>query len=146
MQKIITEDMIQQAAIKTLQEQYNYTVLNCMTEEPDTLPDETGHKDKKQVVLLDVMSESLCRINPDIPEQTVRTVVDELYHTPVSRDLMLTNYQKYQKIRNGITLEYNKDGKKTSNILRLFTVRKIGFYLFFLKRIELLLLKSSYLL
>ena len=87
----------------------------------DTLPDGTGRKDKKQVVLPDVMLESLCRINPDIPEQTVRTVVDELCHTPVSGDLMLTNYQNYQKIRNGITVEYNKDGKKTSNIFRLLS-------------------------
>ena len=113
--------MIEQAAIKALHERHNYTVLNCMTEEPDTLPDGTGRKDKKQVVLPDVMLESLCQINPDIPEQTVRTVVDELCHTPVSGDLMLTNYQNYQKIRNGITVEYNKDGKKTSNILRLLS-------------------------
>ena len=34
MPKIITEDMIEQAAIKALQERHNYTVLNCMTEEP----------------------------------------------------------------------------------------------------------------
>ena len=121
MPKIITEDMIEQAAIKALQERHNYTALNCMTEEPDTLPDGTGRKDKKQVVLPDVMLESLCRINPNIPEQTVRTVVDELCHTPVSGDLMLTNYQNYQKIRNGITVEYNKDGKKTSNIFRLLS-------------------------
>ena len=111
MPKIITEDMIEQAAIKALHERHNYIVLNCMTEEPDTLPDGTGRKDKKQVVLPDVMFESLCRINPDIPEQTVRTVVDELCRTPVSGDLMLTNYQNYQKIRNGITVEYNKNGK-----------------------------------
>lgn len=125
MPKIITEDMIEQAAIKALQERHNYTVLNCMTEEPDTLPDGTGRKDKKQVVLPDVMLESLCRINPDIPEQTVRTVVDELCHTPVSGDLMLTNYQNYQKIRNGITVEYNENGKKTSNILRLLSYNDV---------------------
>mgnify|MGYP002802739726 FL=1 len=121
MPKIITEDMIEQAAIKALHERHDYDVLNCMTEEPDTLPDGTGRKDKKQVVLPDVMFESLCRINPDIPEQTVRTVVDELCRTPVSGDLMLTNYHNYQKIRNGITIEYNKNGKKTSNILRLLS-------------------------
>ena len=125
MPKIITEDMIEQAAIKALQERHDYNVLNCMTEEPDTLPDGTGRKDKKQVVLPDVMLESLCRINPDIPEQTVRTVVDELCHTPVSGDLMLTNYQNYQKIRNGITVEYNKDGKKASNILHLLSYNDV---------------------
>ena len=121
MPKIITEDMIEQAAIKALHERHNYIILNCMTEEPDTLPDGTGRKDKKQVVLPDVMFESLCRINPDIPTETVRIVVDELCRTPVSGDLMLTNYQNYQKIRNGITVEYNKNGKKTSNILRLLS-------------------------
>ena len=125
MPKIITEDMIEQAAIKALQERHDCNVLNCMTEEPDTLPDGTGRKDKKQVVLPDVMLESLCRINPDIPEQTVRTVVDELCHTPVSGDLMLTNYQNYQKIRNGITVEYNENGKKTSNILRLLSYNDV---------------------
>lgn len=114
MPKIITEDMIEQAAIKALQERHDYIVLNCMTEEPDTLPDGTGRKDKKQVVLPDVMFESLCRINPDIPEQTVRTVVDELCRTPVSGDLMLTNYQNYQKIRNGITVESIKDNPTIS--------------------------------
>ena len=46
MPKIITEDMIEQAAIKALQERHNYTVLNCMTEEPDSLPDGTGRKDR----------------------------------------------------------------------------------------------------
>lgn len=125
MPKIITEDMIEQAAIKALQERHDYNVLNCMTEEPDTLPDGTGRKDKKQVVLPDVMFESLCRINPDIPEQTVRTVVDELCHTPVSGDLMQTNYQNYQKIRNGITVEYNENGKKTSNILHLLSYNDV---------------------
>ena len=95
MPKIITEDMIEQAAIKALQERHGYTVLNCMTENPDTLLDGTGRTDKKQVVLPDVMFESLCRINPDIPIEIVRIVTDELCRTPVSGDLMLTNYQNY---------------------------------------------------
>ena len=37
MPKIITEDMIEQAAIKAVQERHGYTVLNCMTEEPDMI-------------------------------------------------------------------------------------------------------------
>ncbi|MDE6951858.1 MAG: HsdR family type I site-specific deoxyribonuclease [Lachnospiraceae bacterium] len=121
MPKIITEEMIEQAAIKALHERHNYTSLNCMTEDPDTLPDGTGRSDKKQVVLPDVMFESLCRINPDIPTETVHTVTDELCRTQVSGDLMLTNYINYQKIRNGITVEYNQNGRKTSNILHLLS-------------------------
>lgn len=119
MPKIITEGMIEQAALKSLQKQHDYTVLNCMTENPDTLLDGTGRTDKKQVVLPNVMFERLYRINPDIPTEIVRSVVDDLCHTPVSGDLMLTNFHNYQKIRNGITVEYNHNGRKTSNILRL---------------------------
>ena len=119
MPKIITEDMIEQAAIAALHERHNYGVLNCYTEDPEALPDETGRSNKKQVVLPEVLFESLCRINPEIPVETVRTVSDELCHTPVSGDLMLTNYGNYQKIRHGIKVEYTKNGHKTSNILRL---------------------------
>ena len=46
-------------------------------------------------------------------------MVDDLCHTPVSGDLMLTNFHSYQKIRNGITVEYDQNGRKTSNVLRL---------------------------
>ena len=35
MPKIITEDMIEQAAIKALQKRHVYNVLYCMKEEPD---------------------------------------------------------------------------------------------------------------
>ena len=45
MPKIITEDMIEQAAIKALQEWHDYTVLNCITKEPDILSAGTRHKD-----------------------------------------------------------------------------------------------------
>lgn len=119
MPKIITEDMIEQAAMKDLHERHKYTVLNCMTEDPDKLPDGTGRSDKRQVVLPDVMFKSLCRINPDIPTETVYAAMDELCRTPVSGDLMLINYRNYQKFRNGITVEYEQNGKKTSNILHL---------------------------
>lgn len=40
---------------------------------PDSLPDETGCSNKKQVVL-----PSLCRINPDISEETVLAMVNDL--------------------------------------------------------------------
>ncbi len=119
MPKITTEDMIEQAAIKALCEQRGYTALSCMTDAPETLLDNTGRSDKKQVVLPQVLLESLCRINPDIPMETVRCVADKLIYTPSSGDLMLTNFGNYQKIRNGVTVEYNKNGQKASNILRL---------------------------
>lgn len=124
MPKIITEDMIEQAAIAALQKQHSYTVLRCYTETPEALPEETGRTDKRQVVLPQVLLDSLCRINPDIPTDTVQAIAEELCHTPISGDLMLTNFGNYQKIRNGIAVEYTKNGHKTSDILRLIDFSK----------------------
>jgi type I restriction enzyme R subunit len=45
-------------------QQQDYVVLHCYTEEPETLPDETGRSNKKQVVLPRVLFESLCRNKP----------------------------------------------------------------------------------
>ena len=78
MPKIITEDIIEQAVVKALREWHDYTILNCMTENPDMLPDGIGRVDKKQVVVPNVMFENLCRINSDIPTEIVRSVVDDL--------------------------------------------------------------------
>ena len=119
MPKIITEDMIEQAAIKAFEKHEEYTSINCMTEDAEDLNDNTGRTDKRQVVLPTVVFESLCKINPDIPESTVRIIADELCRTPKSGDLMLTNFNNYQKIRNGITVEYEENGRKTSNKLKV---------------------------
>lgn len=119
MPKIITEDMIEQAAIKAFEKHEEYSSINCMTEDAEDLNDNTGRTDKRQVVLPNVVFESLCKINPDIPESTIRIIADELYRTPKSGDLMLTNFNNYQKIRNGITVEYEESGRKTSNKLKV---------------------------
>ena len=50
MANFISEDNIEQAAIKQLVECHNYKAIRCYTESPDTLPDNSGRTDKKQVV------------------------------------------------------------------------------------------------
>ena len=80
MPNIITEDMIEQAAIELLVSEYAplHTHINCQTDKPETLPDGTGRSDKKQVVLPEILFAKLCNLNPDIPEETVKRTTDEL--------------------------------------------------------------------
>ena len=68
MPRIITEDMIEQTAIKQLVEANKYNNINCYTSKPETLPDGSGRQNKKQVVLPGILLKSLCEINPSIPE------------------------------------------------------------------------------
>lgn len=119
MANIITEDNIEQAAIKLLVEQNGYSFIDCMTKESETLPDNTGRADKIQVVLPGVLFESLCRLNPEIPADTVRNEAEKLCFTPADADPMQANYDDYKIIREGIPVEYEKNGRKTNNTLKL---------------------------
>lgn len=119
MANFIVEDNIEQAAIKLLVECHNYKAIRCFTESPDTLPDNSGRTDKKQVVLPEILLEQLIKLNPNIPEETIKTQWRELCHTPATYDIMEENYKNYLKIKNGIDVTYQKNEKKESNKLIL---------------------------
>lgn len=120
MANFISENEIEQAVIKKLLECNDYNAINCMTEKPDTLPDGSGRENKKQVVLPDILLKSLLRINPHLPAECVKQVSEQLVSTPYGTELMQMNYNNYQKIRNGILVEYEQNGKK--KIERLKTI------------------------
>jgi type I restriction enzyme R subunit len=119
MPRIITEDMIEQATIKKLLESNGYDTMNCFTPEKETLPDRTGRANKKQVVLPDILYKKLCEINPTIPLETIKSVAQTLQLTPYTADLMALNCSNYQLLRTGITVQYEVDGRKESNHLRI---------------------------
>ena len=125
MPNIISEDMIEQTAIKLLKEAYNYNVLNCFTTKKEDTNDNTGRENKRQVVLKDILYNSLCRINPEIPEDIIKETVQELSKINKFTDLMQINYENYQKIRYGINVEYKKDDKTENNRLMLIDFNNI---------------------
>ena len=117
MGKIITEDMIEQAAIKLLVEVNKYDTINCYTPKPETLPDGSGRENKKQVVLPNILFNKLCGINSTIPATTIKSVAETLQYTPHTGDLMAINCSNYKMLRTGIIVDYEVDGKKESNKL-----------------------------
>ena len=125
MPNIISEDMIEQAAIQLLKETYNYNVLNCFTTHKEDTNDNTGRENKRQVVLKDILYNSLCRINPEIPQDIIKENVIELSKINKFTDLMQINYENYQKIRYGINVEYKKDDKTENNRLMLIDFNNI---------------------
>ena len=120
MAKIITEEMIEKAAIELLVAEYapHYTHLDCYTAQPETLPDGTGRHDKKQIVLPEVIFEKLSALNPDIPEEVIKRTAEELCRNAYG-DPLEDNYHRYQKIRNGIPVTFKKDGREAKGLLRL---------------------------
>ena len=124
MPHIITEDMIEQAAIKLLVDVNEYDTMNCFTSEKETLPDGTGRENKKQVVLPDILFNKLCGINPSIPVATIKSVAETLQYTPHTADLMAVNCANYQILRTGITVKYEVNGKQESNTLNIIDYKE----------------------
>jgi type I restriction enzyme R subunit len=119
MSKIITEDMIEKAAIELLTLLYSqYRRLDCYTPERETLPDGTDRANKKQVVLPQVLADKLCELNPDIPDDVVKRTATELCQN-THGDPLDDNFKRYQKILYGIKVKYKKDGRETQATLRI---------------------------
>lgn len=124
MANFISEDNIEQAAIKLLVDSHKYSAINCYTRDPEMLPDNSGRNNKKQVVLPQVLLEQLIKLNPEIPEETIKTEWEALCYTPATYDTMEVNYKNYLNLKNGIDVIYQKNGKKESNKLYLIDFNK----------------------
>ena len=87
------------------QPEFNYTRIYC---DPDPgkredLNDGTGRASKKECVLPAVLKVSLVRINPHIPENIIDEIVQTLRRDYTGTDMVATNYELYNKIRNRLS-------------------------------------------
>lgn len=120
MAKIITEDMIEKATIDVLtSSELGYSHIDCFTKDPEDLKDGTNRLNKKQVVLTDVLLHQLQIINPQIPFETLKNVADSLAIPKVFAETITVNYENYKKIRDGILVEFEKNGKKEVGYVKL---------------------------
>ncbi|MGJ5638420.1 type I restriction endonuclease subunit R [Bacillus altitudinis] len=128
MRKIITEDMIEKACIQSLTDKGQYkwidaninstkvfSSLNVLEYEEDG----TGRSNIQEVVLPGILYQSLKDLNPNIPEYFLRQVVEE-FRIPFSdKELEVINYDNYKKLKNGISVRFEKNGKKKHETIRI---------------------------
>ena len=120
MPKIITENDIEQGIIRLLTEpEMGYSHVNCMTVEPETLPDGSGRSSKKQVVLPEVLRNALGRLNPEIPAPVLDRVAADLSAGKGTFDMIPVNYECYMAVLNGIEVEFSRNGRQTRDKVRL---------------------------
>ncbi len=120
MAKIITEDMIEKAMIEALiSPELGYSHINCFTNDPEDLSDGTNRSSKNQVVIYDILLRQLQIINRQIPFEILESVARSLINSKSSAPIMSVNYENYNKIRNNIEVEYQKDGKKQVDYVKL---------------------------
>ncbi|MBQ3289671.1 MAG: type I restriction endonuclease subunit R [Kiritimatiellae bacterium] len=121
MAKILTEDDIEKALVKFLTGAgWGYSEINAMTAVREKLSDGTGRDDKSQCVLPAILRESLKALNPEIPEAKLEEVASELSEYRGADGVNMTvNRELYERIRNGVPVQFVKDGEEKSETVRL---------------------------
>jgi type I restriction enzyme R subunit len=126
--KILTEAMIEKACIDRLCSDGKYNFINAFIEPNKVLSrdnileieeDGTGRRNIKEVILPEVLYNSLKELNPQIPDNILINIVEDFSVYLSNKDLKDVNYENYKLIKDGIRVEYEKDGKKKQDIVRI---------------------------
>ncbi len=133
MGKILTEDMIEKACIEKF-EANRYEHINAFIETEKVLTntnvlsqlkDGTGRTNIKEVILPNILYESLRENNPQIPEYILKDIVEDLRTYVSNKDLKDINYDNYRMIKDGIKVEYEENRELKQDIIRLIAFNNI---------------------
>ncbi len=122
MANYITEDDIEISLINILKsDELGYNIIRCDSDpnKKEDLNDGTNRTSKKQCVLPDVIKTALYKINSDIPSENIDSVIRDLCRDFTGTDMVKTNYDNYNLIRNGKRVDFKKDGKLTFDFVKL---------------------------
>ena len=111
----ISEDDIEQAILSKLKsEEFGYNVIICDSDpaHKEDLNDGTGRPSKKMCVLPNILKAQLAKLNPTVPQDKLDEIYKDLTADFSESDLISKNYSLYKKIREGITLNFRRNGKE----------------------------------
>lgn len=122
MAKYITEDDIEIAVLGKLSHpDFGYDIIKCDADpsKREDLNDGTGRSSKKECVLPRILKDSLVKLNPNIPEEIINDVLKTLVKDFTGTDIVATNYDLYNKIRNQIKVKVRRNGKDDFDFVKL---------------------------
>jgi len=120
MPNFISENQIENAAIRLLKDKFGYRTLNCLTQDADDLNDRSNRSSKQEVVLSDILKKNAAKLNSNIPEQVIDEALSRLIARRYAMSPILANKEVYGLIRDGIPVQYeNAKGKTEHGIVRV---------------------------
>lgn len=133
MKKIITEEMIEHACIRELTKDNYYQFINANIGYErvfsnlnilETESDGTGRTSIREVILPQILFDSLRRLNPQVPEELLSDIVRD-FRLPFSdKELIDKNYELYKEIKNGRAVSFDVNGEKQNEIVRIIDFNK----------------------
>jgi type I restriction enzyme R subunit len=116
----ISEDDIEKAILKKLNENYGFELLDCYTRAPEDLNDGSNRKDKRDVIFSDQLKDACIKLNPTIPSDIIDQVIAKITDRRSAMSSILANRELDSFIRDGISVEFDDEsGKKQHDIVRL---------------------------
>lgn len=107
MRHFISEDDIEQAVCEHLSApEFGWERIEC-DPSPDKKDDvsKTGRANASECILPKVFYNALKRLNPNVPQQYLDSILQEFRKDYSGTDMVDTNYKFYNKIRNGIKID-----------------------------------------
>ena len=99
--------LVEQPTIELFQS-LGYEHQNCFHEkfgETGTL----GRETPSDVVLVSRLKSALCRLNPNLPEETIALAIDELTRDRSSQNPVIANREVYRMLKDGLKIRFRKE-------------------------------------
>ena len=120
MPNFISEDQIERALAQKLQHLHGFDVLDCHTEDPEDVNDDSGRASKREVVLLNRVREAAVRLNPRVPAKAIEDALEKLLDRRQAMTLVAANQEVYNLLRDGIPVEFDDaHGQKQTERVRV---------------------------
>lgn len=127
MPNFISEDDIERAILAKLKTEFGYEILNCHTTDPEDLNDRSGRTDKRDVIFVDRLRDSLVRLNRDIPAPAIETALERLTDKRRAMSGIVANRELDDLIRNGVSVIFtDDDGTVQNEIVRVIDFDEPG--------------------
>lgn len=127
MKSFITEDAIEKAFINQLVSHNGWKLIQCDAS-PDAKddPGPTGRANTSEVILPNVLQDSLVRLNPRADREELRRVFADLRRDFSGEDMTDVNYRLYNRIRSGIQVKTRQGDKEDFDFVRLIDFESPG--------------------
>lgn len=121
MRSFISEDDIEQAICNRLsQVEYGWKRIECCPKmEAQDEVASTGRANSSECILPEVFLNALRRLNPQVKDEVLKGILQDFRKDYSGTDMTDTNYKFYNRIRNGIRVEVQKEGKEDFDIVKI---------------------------
>lgn len=121
MRSFISENDIEQAICNRLfQAEYGWKRIECCPKmEAQDEVASTGRANSSECILPEVFLNALRRLNPQVKDEVLKGILQDFRKDYSGTDMTDTNYKFYNRIRNGIRVEVQKEGKEDFDIVKI---------------------------